>query len=270
VLKYAVSLGSDHPWRLNVMANIARAEEDDLASGIPQQLRQLLFLGDVGIDGETKAISLSGANPFRDVANYATLAGFMMGGEGNLGAVTSQLNPFLSTALQKMGVDPVKGQADLYPDLAVDPVSGQLAVTQDTNAPLSLLNNLVPQSRAVTQLAGLSADFRRSARKDPSSAGRMLMASVGIPVVPRTVNIPQEIAKSEVRQYNSMVDTKNEAMLTGDLGLMQKYPGLRAFKVRVEKLQASQAGAKYSPDPTRPGGQSPGVAELAAKAVTQR
>lgn len=271
VLRYTTQLAVDHPWRVNAIAAIARAEQQDLGTGIPQQFRQLLFLGDPDVDGNVKTVNLAGANPFTDLSNYATLAGFFGGGTGNLGAVTSQLNPFLSTGLQMMGVDPRKGQADLFPELTTDPTTGHLAVAQDVHPGLQLLNNFVPPTRALTNLAGISADFRGLASKDPNAAARLLSSSVGLPSIYRgTLNIPKEIVKDQARQYGEMLDTRNKALKSGDFSLMAQYPGLAAFQRRAEALRANQdAAAPFTPGTTQPGGLAPSLAELAMRGVTQ-
>lgn len=270
LLGYVAQYPATHPWRTNIMANIARAEQADLASGIPQRLRHLLFLGQPDVNGNVQGINLGGANPFSDVANYASLVGFMAGGQGDLSAITSNVNPVLGTTLQAMGLDPTRGQADLYPDLYMDPLSGQLALRHDTPLPLAAINNLVPQSRALTGLMGWNKDFAEMAKRNPDAASRMLASSLGVPVVHREVNVPTEIAKNEVRLHQNFTDTKNQALKSGDLGLMDQYPGLAAFKLRAEKLRASQDGQRFTADPNVKGGSMPGAAELALGALKQK
>jgi len=261
VLKYLATYPSDHPWRTSFISSLAQAEQDDMASGIPQKLRGLLFYGDPDINGNVKAINLQGANPFKDVANYATLLGFMGGGQGDMSAITSQLNPAIGTALQAMGVNTMSGSADLYPDLHYDAMTGQLTAAPTDPLPLTALNNYLPQSRALTSLLGWSKDFRSMAKSDPAAASRLLRSSLGVPVVERNVNLPTEIAKQEVRLLGNQDQVKNDAMRTGDYGAMDAYPGLAIFKQRLEALSPN-VRQSFTPNPSIKGGRQPTIAEL--------
>lgn len=266
VLKYLATYPSDHPWRTSFISSLAQAEQDDMASGIPQKLRGLLFYGDPDINGNVKAINLQGANPFKDVANYATLLGFVGGGEGDMSAITSQLNPAIGTALQAMGVNTMSGSADLYPDLHYDPTTGQLSAAPTDPLPLTALNNYLPQSRALTGLIGWSRDFRQMAKSDPAAASRLLRSSLGVPVMERNVNIPTEIAKQEVRLLGNQDQVKNDALRTGDYDMMDAYPGLRIFKQRLEALSPN-VRQQFAPNPDVKGGRQPTVAELGIGAI---
>ena len=266
VLKYLATYPSDHPWRTSFISSLAQAEQDDMASGIPQKLRGLLFFGDPDINGNVKAINLQGANPFKDVANYATLIGFMGGGQGDLSAITSQLNPAFGTALQAMGVNTMSGSADLYPDLHYDPTTGQLTSAPTDPLPLTALNNYLPQSRALTSMLGWSRDFRQMAKSDPAAASRLLRSSLGVPVVERNVNLPTEIAKQEVRLLGNQDQVKNDAMRTGDYNAMDAYPGLSIFKRRLEALSPN-VRASFTPNASIKGGRQPTVAELGIGAL---
>jgi len=266
VLKYLATYPSDHPWRTSFISSLAQAEQDDMASGIPQKLRGLLFFGDPDINGNVKAINLQGANPFKDVANYATLIGFMGGGQGDLSAITSQLNPAFGTALQAMGVNTMSGSADLYPDLHYDPTTGQLTSAPTDPLPLTALNNYLPQSRALTSMLGWSRDFRQMAKSDPAAASRLLRSSLGVPVIERNVNLPTEIAKQEVRLLGNQDQVKNDAMRTGDYDMMNAYPGLRVFKQRLEALSPN-VRQQFAPNPDIKGGRQPTVAELGIGAI---
>lgn len=266
VMKYLATYPSDHPWRTSFISSLAQAEQDDMASGIPQKLRGLLFYGDPDINGNVKAINLQGANPFKDVANYATLLGFIGGGQGDMSAITSQLNPAIGTALQAMGVNTMSGSADLYPDLHYDSMTGQLTSAPTDNLPLMALNNYLPQTRALTGLAGWSKDFRAMAKSDPAAASRLLRSSLGVPVMERNVNIPTEIAKQEVRLLGNQDQVKNDAMRTGDYDAMDAYPGLRIFKQRLEALSPN-VRASFTPNASIKGGRQPTVAELGLGAL---
>jgi hypothetical protein len=245
LLKYALTYPADHPWRMSIMSNMARAEMTDWNTGLPQRLRELLFIGDMDADGNQLGLSLSGMNPFRDVANYFTLAGFMAG-EGDISTITSQVNPFISTALQAAGIDPSTGAPDLYPTLEFDPLTGSMKVAQ-TGGPgwQQALGNFLPQSKVVTNLLGLNDEFNDLQRRNPQAAQRMIQSGLGIPVTSREVNVPQEIMKAEVIRYEALRDTINASRKAGDYGnISSQYPGLAAFARRLEALDASKPGQR--------------------------
>lgn len=264
LLKYTLTYPSDHPWRMAIISNFARAEETDMNLGLPQRLRDLLFIGDVDAEGNQTAINLSGMNPFRDIASYFTLAGFIGGGEGDIGVLTSQMNPAISTVLQWAGVNPSSGSPELYPDMRYDPTTGQLVAAPRENPGLSAIGNLLPQSRLFMNLTGMSNQYRELAARDPQAAGRMLASSAGIPVLNRQVNVPQEVTKAEALRLKYMRDQLNEALKSGDsstFGAM--YPTLQDL---VEKLKTG-ADPDTRPNPNIQGGSDPGPWAVIAGAL---
>lgn len=251
LLKYTLTYPSDHPWRMSIISNFARAEETDMNLGLPQRLRDLLFIGDVDAEGNQTAINLSGMNPFRDIASYFTLAGFVGSGEGDIGVLTSQLNPAISTVLQWAGVDPSSGSPELYPDMRYDPTTGQLVVAPRENPGLTAIGNLLPQSRLFTSLTGMSNQFKELAARDPRAAGRMLASSAGIPVLNRQVNVPQEVTKAEALRLKYMREQLNAALKSGDSSAFNAmYPTLTSL---VDKLKAG-ATEDQRPDASIQGG----------------
>lgn len=251
LLKYTLTYPSDHPWRMSIISNFARAEMTDQNLGLPQRLRDLLFIGDVDANGNQQAINLSGMNPFRDIASYFTLAGFIGSGEGDIGVLTSQMNPAISTVLQWAGVDPSSGSPELYPDMRYDPTTGQLVVAPRENPGLTAIGNLLPQTRLFTSLTGMSNQFKELAARDPKAAGRMLASSAGIPVLNRTVNVPQEVTKAEAQRLKYMREQLNAALKSGDTSTFgAMYPTLRTL---VDKIKTGDT-TNMTPDPTIKGG----------------
>lgn len=262
-LRYAFTYPGDHPWRMSILASLARTETEDFNTGLPQYMKSWLFLGDTKSDGTVTAINLDGMNPFRDVANYFTLGGFLAAGEGNVAGVTSQLNPLLGTALQQLGVDTFQGQAELFPDVTYNPATGQLEAKPKESLPTALVGNLVPQARLLMAVTGRSNQYKELMRRDPAAAGRFLASSVGLPVLGRQVDVPMETMKAELTRYNAYRDTRNRALKSGDIGsLIDKYPALAAFKNRVAALTPQQR-ARYAPTPGMAGAENPGYGDLA-------
>lgn len=246
LLSYVTKYPADHPWRMSIMANIAEAEMTDANSGLPRSLRGLLFYGDVDMDGKQSAINLDGANPFRDVANWVTLAGFVAGQGGDAGAITTQLNPLLSTPLQLMGVDTRSGTADLFPTLQFDNATGQLIAAPQDNPLMLGFGNLFPQGRGMTQLLGLSREYNDLMSTNPDAAQRLLRSSFGFPVMRRDIDVPTETMKAELTRSQAQKDKINAAVKSGDYGaLTQAYPGLTPFAKRMMLLSESQKASKY-------------------------
>lgn len=253
LLRYTLTYPADHPWRMSILANLARAEMTDQQSGLPQRLRDLLFFGDVDAEGNQKAINVSGLNPFRDVASYFTLAGFLTSGEGDIGVLTSQLNPLISTTLQWAGVDPSSGSPELYPDMRYDPTTGQLIAAPRENPALGMLGNFLPQSRVLTQMTGMSQQFRELSARNPQAAGRMLASSAGLPVLQRTVNVPQEVTKAEAQRLKFLRTQLNDALKSGDRGgFVSAYPTLGTLYDTMATKLATEGTA--TPDPKIQGG----------------
>lgn len=238
VIRFSTRYVADHPLRLSVAARLADHEYNDHLSGVPQRLRDMLFLGDVN-DGQVTGISVSGTNPFRDLANYPALVGFLTGQEGgNMNAVTGQINPVMGAAMESIGIDPAFG-ADLYPELEYDPTTGGLRVA--TKAfPMSLATNILPHLNSVTAIAGWNADFKRLAITNPDAAARQLQSSIGLPILSKTVDMDQEQIKAEITRYRQQQDERSSALKSGDLSRLGRWPALRELQARAESLTPTQ------------------------------
>lgn len=262
-LRYAFTYPVDHPWRMSIISGFARAAMEDFNTGLPQYMKNWLFLGDTKSDGTVNAINLNGINPFSDVANYFTLAGFLGTGEGGGGAITASLNPLINTALQQFGVNTFSGQAELFPDVKYNPASGRLEALPKEGVVSNLAGNLVPQARVLMAITGRSNQYKDLARRDPAAAGRFLASSIGLPSLNRAVDVPTETMKAELTRYSAFRDDLNTSLKSGDVGgLVDRYPALAAFKARIGALTPQQR-ARYAPTPGMAGAETPGYADLA-------
>lgn len=248
LLKYVLQYPSTHPTRLSIMSNLAHAEEVDSGSGLPSQISDLLFTGPTTTDGTVAAYNLAGVNPFKDVASYASLLGFMAGQQGDLSAVTKNVNPLLSLTLTELGVDPTKGQGELHPDLYYDPATGSLRV-KTGNPIIDAANAIVPQTQVLADLTGQNAQFRAALRTNPDAAGRMLLSSLGVPVLERDVNLPQERMKSEVTRFQQQSADLGAALKSGDTSLAEQWPGLQPVIAAIEAMTPEER-AKFALAPS--------------------
>lgn len=237
VFRYAFRFPIDHPWRASVMAGLARAEMEDYSSGLPQLLGGAFFLGGMDDKGNQKAIDLGGMNPFRNLGDDMTLAGF-----------ASELNPVMKLALQQLGYDPQSQGPELYPELEFDPQTGGMRVRQQ-NA-LSQLQNVVtgfiPQASIPLSLLGTSSEFNALMQSNPGAAHRMLLSSAGIPMIYKNVNVPQTYFKGELARQEDQRQVLSDAMKTGDWSRAMQYPELAPYASQLQKLQASGSLTNYA------------------------
>ena len=249
VLRYVYQYPADHPYRLSITSKLAQTELNDLQSGLPQRLQQLLFLGQPDEWGNVTTLNIEGSNPFRDVANYATLAGFLFGGgRGDLSAVTTNANPALGAFLTWLGVDTMRGQAELYPEFEYNPETGELETRARTNPVTGTVEQFIPQARLLTAAAGFNREYAELAESNPEAAGRAFLSSIGVPVVFRDLNIAREHAQAEMRRYHALQEARTEAMAEGDPGLlMQRYPDSPEAARIAMYIAAMQRSGQHTP-----------------------
>lgn len=226
MLRYAYQYTMDHPLRVAVTAAFARAEVEDWGTGMPSYLHNLLLVGQMDEQGNKKAINFKGWNPFADLSTLLTPVGWL-----------SQANPIISTLAEQFGIDPRTGEASLYPTATYNEQTGRLELRK-RNVLQSFVENVVPQSQVVFNLAGANPEFNQLAASNPSAAGRLTASALGFPVMVRDVNVPQEIAKAELARRNAARSALNEAIRTGTTGPVRAYPELSR---QVEQLQTQVA-----------------------------
>jgi hypothetical protein len=250
LFRFVMQYPHDHPVRLAVTARIAETELSDQATGLPSRFQTMFTPFGLDANGTGTAILPDGLNPFKDVTNWALLGGFLLGQqEGNIAAVTSSLNPFISTPLEAAGFDTFRGAPDLYPDLAYNPATGQLSSIPNGNPALALMGNLMPQSEVLLNYAGLNSDFNELWRRDPDAARRQLWGNLGLPsgLVRFGMNVPEETIKGEVARWEEMRATRSRALSSGNLGLLDSYPVLSAYRQQIERLSETGALDQYQP-----------------------
>jgi len=276
LVKYVSKYPASHPIRTQVLSAIARTEQQDFGTGLPQRLYSLLFMGDTDGEGKVRAVNLDGFNPFRDVANYATLVGFIAGGQdtgGSLAAITANANPIIGWSLQMVGVDPSRAAPDLYQDLEYDPVTGGLKVRNDSASTpwMAALNNIIPQTRTIGMLVNQSDDFKRLYASNPDAAARQLASAWGLPVVTRKIAVGEEIIKAEAIRYNAQTAAWNDAKRTGDLsssGPAGAYPNLDSYRRQMQIVRDTQPQLIEEMTPEAP--VSPNAWELVKGAINQK
>lgn len=231
ILRFAYRYPIDHPYRTGITSSLARIERDDFGNSLPSRFLDAIFLGHPDANGNITTLSTTGINPFRDVANYFTLAGF-----------TGQLNPVIQTLMESIGVDPSKGAQDLYPEIAYDPVTGRLR-PQNKGLLSSFIGNVFPQSELITALIGQNQNFKEILRTNPDAAAALLRSSVGLPTLFRSVNPSQEVFKAELQREQLQSQVRSDALRTGDWSKAQAFPQLRTYFAQLQQLLQSNPDA---------------------------
>ena len=252
LLGFVSRFSFDHPWRTSITASLVQAELDDYGTGLPQMFFSLIDItgpaGRLGIEpegeGERIMLNMSGMNPFRDVASYATFLGFMaspLTGEdasvGDISAVTSQMNPAAQLFLRMVGVDPSEGLPDPYANVSYDPASGGLRMDNPFNPLTDPIQAILPQTKVAFDLAGVNRDYQQLVQANPDAARRRLESSLGFPALFRGNFDPGvETIKTETRRYEDMMRTRSEALRTGNLSLLDRYPALHPLRDQLRDL----------------------------------
>ena len=222
VLRYPL----DHPLRAEFMAKLAEAEMEDNNMGLPGRFMSMLFFGKPDSKGNQHSFNLGPFNPFGDVANSMTLAGFL----GNT-------NPVIQTMFQMVGID--QGTAELYPSLRYDPNTGRMEAVHPGFLE-SMVGNTIPQASGVLALMGMNSQFNDMLQRDPDSAGRYLLSAMTVPTLERQYNIPQEQFAAELAREKSQQSTLNDALKSGSWSDAMKYPSLVAYLRALDNLPADQ------------------------------
>ena len=104
ILKYVLTYPVDHPWRTMFLSTLATQNTDRFASGLDDRMQLLFFLGQPDASGNVSAVDIRELDPFRDVANYATIGGWL-----------SSLNPVLTAPAVAIDPSIIYGNNVLYP-----------------------------------------------------------------------------------------------------------------------------------------------------------
>lgn len=212
ILQYVMRFPTDHPWRVMFLSTLATQNSDNFASGLDERLQLLLFLGQPDVNGNVTGIDVRAMNPFRDVANYATLQGWL-----------SALNPILTAPVTAIDPQIIFGSNQLYPSVTYNSFYGT-NVAGPAGSPMTIAQQFVPEFGALDYALGLSAQARAVKRQGGSAQLKDMLASLGIPWTPQQLNLQQISAKHEIDRYNQAKTDALNAWQTGDFSTIDKYP----------------------------------------------
>lgn len=228
-IRFVMRFPFDHPLRTEFMTKLAMAELEDNNMGLPSRFMAMLFFGDQDDKGNQHALNLGPFNPFGDVANSMTLAGFI----GNT-------NPVLQTIFEQVGLQ--RGQSELYPSLRYDPETGRMEAATPGFAE-TVIGNVIPQAAGVMALIGMNQEYNDMRQRDLDAAGRYLLSTMTVPTLERTYNIPQEQFAAELARQRSAKSVLNEALKSGDWSEAMLYPSLAAYLAALDAMPAEQKEA---------------------------
>ncbi len=232
----------DHPLRVSVLTSLADAELHDSLTGLPEHIRDMILLGDPRANSMVRALNVSPFNPFGGVPSMFTVAGF-----------TGQLNPIITGVLESIGVDVQQGGPQLYPELRYDPETGRLIADPSGNVFSNIIGNTIPQVSGVTALLGWNDAFNDTLRRDPAAAGRMLLSNFGVPILYKDVNIGDQLIKAEMARLQDEDTARRNALTSGDLSVLNDFPGLRAYGEQIRALDAAGKLDQLRPTAGQPG-----------------
>lgn len=231
MMRYVRQYPVDHPVRASIMGTITRTELEDLGTGLPESFMSIFRFGKVDEFGNQKAFSVGAMNPFRDVPSHFTVLGW-----------ASAMNPMLTTVAEQLGFR--DGRVEAYPQLTLDPATGQLVAKQPSFFG-SLITNTLPQVELLGILTGSSEDFREALKSNPEAAMTRLYNLTGIPITnfrgvfgTPAVNVQQQAARTELNVAEAQTLERNRALKSGDWSDALRYPGLREFFASLEQQPA--------------------------------
>ena len=212
IISYVMSFPSDHPWRAMVLALMAYENSESVPKGLPERLQFLFFLGSPDKQGNVTAFDTRFLNPLRDVANYATLGGWLQ-----------SLIPALIAPLAIMNPQIVYGSNELYPNVTYNQFFGIETASNQGNL-MTGLQQFVPQLGALGSALQAAGNFRATAAANPNSFYKSIYESLNIPMFqPQHINVKQIAAHDEIARYQVAKQAATNAFQSGDFGSLAGY-----------------------------------------------
>ena len=238
IIKYVLTYPVDHPWRAMFLSTLATQNSENFASGLDQRMQLLFFLGSPDPKGNVAALDVRALNPFRDVANYATLGGWI-----------SALNPVITAPFAAIDPSIVFGGNVLHPNVTYDAVYGT-----NTAGPaggwLTAAEQEIPELTILDNALGLSAKARSIRSAGGNAYAKGMFQALNIPFAQvQHLNLQQIAAKHEIDRYNQAAAAALSAWQTGDFSSLMAYPGTvphplnKGYNVTPKSLQSQYRAA---------------------------
>ena len=209
VLTYVAEYPVDHPYRAMFLANLANMNSDEVSKGLYTRIQNLFFLGSPDANGNVSAVDVRALNPLRDVANYATLGGFI-----------SSLNPIISAPFATVDPQIVFGSNTLYPTLTYNQLYGTKQATAGGNI-LTAAEQFVPELTTLDAALGLSQQYRNLQRDSPAAFTKLIFESLNIPFAQvQHINLKQIAAQQEIDRYTAASQAAQNAFQSGNFSAL--------------------------------------------------
>lgn len=247
IMKLVTQYPFDHPVRAAVMANIAEAELADMGDALPTDWLSTTGIGSEDENGDQTRLSWRGLNPFNDVGDMFTFAGFLQG-----------MNPLIATAGEQLAGDP-------YAEKVYNPETGKLEQPKP-NLLRSLISNTVPQAGAFAAATGLDKSMADLKRTNPEAYQRMIASGFGVPTGFRTYNQAETKIMAELNRQTTQREAWAAFLRSGDTTEVEKYPALRPLIPVVQRLRESGQLQAYNPVAGAQSGASGAVTAIASQA----
>jgi hypothetical protein len=214
ILSYVARFPDDHPWRAMVLALMAFENSASVPKGLPERLQFLFFLGKPDAQGNVSAIDTRFMDPLRDIANYATLGGWL-----------ETLNPALVAPLAMINPQMVYGSNELYPNLTYNQFYGIETAGNQGNLETAA-QQFIPQLGAVGPLAQAIAhagDLRKLS-SNPNAFYKSVFESLNVPFAQvQHINVKQIAAHDELARYQVAKQAGANAFQSGNFSSLDGY-----------------------------------------------
>ena len=245
ILGYIMKFPFDHPWRALVLSQLAENSSNDVPLAYPLRIQLLFFLGGPDKNGNTNAIDFRSLDPFRDVANYASLQGIFQALNPAITALPSVANPQFTY-----------GSSSLYPGVTFNDFYGIRTATGGGSW-INAVEQFVPQTAAVQSALTAAGGVRSQWQTNRSAAIKSLLNSLNVPFVTPPVNLKQVAAKDEAARFETAKTAAYNAFSSGDFSGLAGYktvpnPLNSAYEITPTELeqlyhQAQQASPGVAP-----------------------
>lgn len=243
IIKYVLTMPADHPWRSMMLALVAYENSAAVPKGLPERIQFLFFLGSPDKQGNVSAIDTRFLDPLRDVANYASLGGWIQG-----------LNPAILAPAALMDPQLVYGSTSLYPNLSYNALYGDETAGAQGSA-IQGLEQFVPQLGAITPLMQALSQAKnvRELSSNPNAFYKTIFNDLNIPFAQvEHINVKEIAARDALARYNVAKQAAANAFDSGNFSLLNGYTSVPNplnpdYEIPVAQLQAlyNQALAEY-------------------------
>jgi len=235
ILGYVMTYPFDHPWRAMVLSQVAYHESAAVPKGLPMRLQFLLQLGSPDNMGNVTTVDTRFLDPFRDVANYASLTGYI---QALNPAITAPLS-FISPSLAQYGDN------SLYPTLTYNDIYGISTAGNQGNLGTAV-EQFIPQVGTLGTLMQAVGAARGEWQTNRKAAIKGIYQSLGIPGQVATVNLKQIAAKDEAARYQVAKAASAQALQTGDFSGLAGYASVPNPLNADYEISPQQLAAMYN------------------------